>query len=95
MSSFVSTPTNNGGGMAEFTVGAPCGAAGGAMYDIPSHDPNKFPTGAHCFLIAAPPVIIGDTYMSMEQGFKHVNFIFRVNGYQPACPNCIALPEVG
>ena len=89
MASFISTPSGS-----EFTVGAPCGAAGGAMYDPPSHTPEKATTGEHCFLIAAPPVIIAGNYMSMMQGFRHVNSVFRVNGDQPSVPTNLDLPQV-
>ena len=98
MAAFMSAPISGGDSSAEFTVVSPCGAAGGAMYDgVPkiSGGPPWIAISKvlepHCFLDYAPPVIIGDTYMSMCEGFRHVNTVFRVNGDQPAVPNAPSL----
>lgn len=67
-------------GGAVIVNGADCGRRGGAMYDPPSHDPSLLPTGPHCWLMYAPPVIIGDTYMSIMEGFQQVNIAFNTWG---------------
>lgn len=78
------------------TVGAPCGALGGAMFD-PIATASKFPwptgipTIKTCFLLSAPPIIISDLYMSNHQAITHVNTVFRVNGEQPAVPTPMGL----
>lgn len=79
---------SNSSGMVGFSVtpGAPCGSQGGAEYDPPSHDPMRMAHGVNCWLMTAPPVIIGDTYMSMAEGFAQVNVAFHTNGNQPAVP---------
>ena len=76
-----------------FTLGADCGSAGGAAYDPLSHKiyPKILPTGEHCWMMYGPPVIIGDTYMSVKEGFSHVNYVFHTFGDQPALPNPAAL----
>jgi hypothetical protein len=76
-----------GGPRETFMVGAQCGATGGAMYDPPSTTPDKFKTGEHCFMMYGPPVVIGDTFMSVQDGFNHVNTVFHTSGYQP-CVAC-------
>ena len=92
--SLMSSPSNFAGDV--FTVGAPCGSAGGAMYDPPSTTPPpKMPTGEHCFLLTAAPVVIGDTFMTVNDGFKHVNWVFHTCGDQPCCPNQYGLPQGG
>jgi hypothetical protein len=78
------------------TVGAPCGAAGGAMYDpIATTSIYPWPPGGGekpvCFLLSAPPIIISDLYMSNEQSITHVNTVFRVKGNQPALPTPMGL----
>ena len=83
MADFLSPP---GIGGSVFTIGADCGSKGGAMYDPPSHDPGLLITGIHCFLMTAPPVVIGDTSMAVDGGFKDINFAFHTNGDQPCCP---------
>jgi hypothetical protein len=61
------------------------------MLDPPSHDPARKPTSPHCWMIAAPPVIIDDTYMSIQQGFERVNYNFHVNGTQSPTPTVKSL----
>lgn len=67
-------------GGAVIVTGAPCGSQGGAMHDPPSHDPSYIPHGPHCWLMYAPPIIIGDTYMSIMRGFQQVNIAFNTWG---------------
>jgi hypothetical protein len=67
-------------GGAVFAVGAPCGSQGGAMYDPPSHDPSRLPAGPNCWLMFGPSVSIGSSYMSVMQGFQHVNMVFNTSG---------------
>lgn len=74
-----------------FAVSSDCGSQGAAAYDPPSHDPVKKEHGVHCWLVTAPPVIIGDTYMSMKEGFIKANDNCHTKGDQPACPECNAL----
>jgi hypothetical protein len=69
-----------------FTVTSACGKEGGAMYDPPSHDPAKRLHGAHCWLISAPPVIIGDRYMSIAEGCEKINNNWNVSGKQRPVP---------
>lgn len=84
------------GGLIDFAVGAPCGALGGAMYDPPATtSAYPWPTGPStrpsCFLLAAPPIILSDLYMSNEQAVTHVNTVFRVKGNQPPLPTPFGL----
>ena len=67
-------------GGAVIVKGADCGNQGGAMYDPPSHDPSHMPHGPHCWLMYAPPIIIGDTHMSIMRGFQQVNIAFNTWG---------------
>lgn len=70
-----------------------CGSAGGAMYDPPSHDPNLMPHGPHCWMMNAPPIIIGDTYMSIMEGFQQVNIAFNTwGGGKKSVPDPSSLP---
>ena len=79
-------------GGAVMVKGADCGKDGGAMYDPPSHDPSLLPHGPHCWLMFAPPIIIGDTYMSIMQGFQQVNIAFNTwGGGKSSVPNPAAL----
>lgn len=83
-------------GLSDYVIGSQCGSQGGAMVDGPTHTseypwPPGLPKGPHCFLIAAPPIIIGDLYMSTDQAITHINTVFRVNGNQPALPTYLDL----
>jgi hypothetical protein len=89
--SFISPPSQYG---SVITMGAPCGSDGGAMYDPPAHDPSRVPTGKKCFLTTSPPVIIGDTAMSVKDGFSHINWVFHTNGDCACCPDKYAIPGV-
>jgi len=85
-----------GMGALDYAVGSPCGALGGAMYDpISTSSTYPWPPGPFsppkCFLMAAPPVIIADLYMSVDQAITHVNTVFRVDGNQPALPTPMGL----
>ena len=84
MSNYMSVPVGS-----VFTVGSPCGSAGGAMFDPPSHmvKPKIMETTAHCWMMWGPPIIIEDTYMSVKEGFSHVNYVFHTFGDQPALPS--------
>lgn len=86
-----------GGASSVYTAYAPCGAAGAAMYDPDSlYRPGPSviggkPTSPHCWLMYAPPIIIADTYMSVMDGFQHVNMVHKTMGYSPSIPNKLAL----
>lgn len=89
-----------GGRESVYTVSAPCGAIGSAMHDPPSLarlGPDAIggvPTGPNCFLMYAPPIIIGDTYMSVMDGFNHINMVHRTSGYSMPVPTNASLNNV-
>ncbi len=87
--SFISSPSETG---AVFAVVSQCGSAGGAMWDPPATTPQHIPSFKKCFLTTSPPVIIGDTYMSVQEGAKHINWALHTNGDQPCCPCKYSLP---
>ncbi len=87
--SYISPPSQYG---SVITIGSQCGSEGGAMFDPPATTPEWFPTGKKCFKTTAPPVIIGNTFMSVKEGFSHVNWVFHTNGDCPSCPDCYSLP---
>lgn len=88
---------STGGGESVYTVSSSCGAAGSAMIDVPSLSrpgpdiEGGFPIGRHCWLMYAPPIVIHDQYMSVMQGFNHINMVHRTSGYTPPVPNKFAL----
>ena len=84
-------PASPGGIGSVFLVGAPCGSAGGAAFDPVSTDWQGLPHGAHCWLITAPPVVIDDTYMSIEEGFRQMDTDYHAQGYQPPVPDVSAV----
>lgn len=75
------------------TVGAPCGDRGGSAYDKFSHKVHLriFPTFDHCWMMYGPPVIMTGSYMSVKEGFSHINYVFHTFGDQPALPTPLGL----
>jgi hypothetical protein len=42
--------------------------------------------GEGCWAVTGQPIIIGDTFFSIQAGFECTNFNFRIDGTQPAVP---------
>lgn len=87
-----------GGANSVYTVYAPCGAAGSAMYDPESREYKIGPlenigdvTKPHCWLMYAPPIVIHGDYMSVQQGMMHVNMVHRTSNFTPPVPTQLAL----
>lgn len=90
-----------GGKESVYTVYAPCGAAGSAMYDPVSlvrPGPGAIggiPSGKHCWLMYAPPIIIHGDYMSVKQGFAHINMVHRASNFSPPVSTNAGLATIG
>lgn len=90
-----------GGANSAYTVYAPCGAAGSAMYDPDSltrpgpTEYGGFYTGKHCWLMYAPPIVIHGDRMSVEEGMRHVNMVHKTSNFTPPLPTNAALSTLG
>jgi len=93
---------NAGGPDSPYTVYAPCGAAGSAMYDVDSKqyllgpvEKVGQPTRPHCWLMYAPPIIIHGDYMSVKQGFQHINMVHRTSNFSMPLTTNAGLATLG
>lgn len=83
-----------------YTVTALCGVHGSAMYDPISLAGGPIenagdPTGTHCWLMYAPPIIIHGDYMSVKQGFEHINDVHRTASAAPPVTTNLELSKLG
>jgi hypothetical protein len=75
-----------GGDADVFAVMGPVGCDG-----LPGAYANDI-VGRGCWAVTGKPVIIGDTYMSVQAGFECTNFNFRVDGTCSPVPSQGGLP---
>jgi hypothetical protein len=53
------------------------------------------PTKKHCWLMYAPPIIIHGDYMSVKQGFNHINMVHRTSNFSPPVSTNAGLATIG